>query len=771
MSNKQPGSPAKKSRRPLKEAAPLLEEAAQLTKEVTPLLQELRAGGLVANLDHLTEAAAGAAADIQALQSAVLTDDNVRALRAAVLTLCKTLEHVESISADVSVFSRDTGVQRNLKTLITALSRIIEEMLPATRIHTADGVTAPNRRPAAVALAARQDEVLDGMMMNELQPVSDPVPRLLAEALGSAGAYGGAPTAIPTTTAPPAQSGASAASAGRVTSLLPAARDTAWEPGSLRQLGRHFWDPASRVDVGLMSWSNMRDADGQFNAFAMTRGAIGRFGLFDENLYPAYFEDRDFTLRNERMEPRLNGAFSHRPGRLRSPRSSTRHPMGVPLPAAPAPAAPPAPPAGAAPPAPEPGAADDKLVALLFADDCASLAAGPAEMQQLLGATRRPTSGRGARSSWDAHLQRRKAAADKAFWAQSAVLRERRLPLRLRLLTLTGVVQPVHARRGELVAQQAERERCPCCAARAPESAAHFLFECGAPGRPARLAALLADLGASGGGAHAGALAAHLRAAGVELAASGSQELEAGAGGGGSGSVSDPGVVASAAAPRAADAGAAVSISDSGVAAVTAAPRAADVSAAVSVSSVAAARATAVPPRQTVPRARLDVMGHPRANFCFAVTFPFHPYKDGRRGGEVTLVREYAQGPHALAYCLPTGGLDPGRHADVAECAARELSEEAWLAGGQWHRLLAPEHPGLPEVKWCMNRFVPFLVVRPGTDPQPGSRDAEEASMEVLRLPLDEFRRLMVSGEMLLPSITTAYMALDRLHELGLLDD
>lgn len=30
-----------------------------------------------------------------------------------------------------------------------------------------------------------------------------------------------------------------------------------------------------------------------------------------------------------------------------------------------------------------------------------------------------------------------------------------------------------------------------------------------------------------------------------------------------------------------------------------------------------------------------DVVGHPRANFCFAVTFPFHPYKDGRKGGEV----------------------------------------------------------------------------------------------------------------------------------------
>jgi hypothetical protein len=43
------------------------------------------------------------------------------------------------------------------------------------------------------------------------------------------------------------------------------------------------------------------------------------------------------------------------------------------------------------------------------------------------------------------------------------------------------------------------------------------------------------------------------------------------------------------------------------------------------------------------------------------------------------------------------------------------------------------------------------------------------SARQVLRLPLDEFRRLMVSGEMLLPSITTAYMALDRLAELGLL--
>ena len=43
---------------------------------------------------------------------------------------------------------------------------------------------------------------------------------------------------------------------------------------------------------------------------------------------------------------------------------------------------------------------------------------------------------------------------------------------------------------------------------------------------------------------------------------------------------------------------------------------------------------------------------------------------------QVTLIREYAQGPNALMYCLPTGALDPKRHKDLEECAARELSEE-----------------------------------------------------------------------------------------------
>lgn len=53
------------------------------------------------------------------------------------------------------------------------------------------------------------------------------------------------------------------------------------------------------------------------------------------------------------------------------------------------------------------------------------------------------------------------------------------------------------------------------------------------------------------------------------------------------------------------------------------------------------------------------------------------------------------------------------------------------LAGGKWLPLLPPEHPGLAEVKWCLNRFKPFLVVDPHMDLDPGSRDIEEVTIEV----------------------------------------
>ncbi len=56
-----------------------------------------------------------------------MTDDNVKAIRQSVLTLCRTLEHVESISSDVSLLTRDSTMQRNLRTLVQALSRMVDE--------------------------------------------------------------------------------------------------------------------------------------------------------------------------------------------------------------------------------------------------------------------------------------------------------------------------------------------------------------------------------------------------------------------------------------------------------------------------------------------------------------------------------------------------------------------------------------------------------------------------------------------------------------------
>jgi ABC-type transporter Mla subunit MlaD len=111
----------------VEEATPLLAQAALLAEQATPLLKELREGGMLSSAAHLTEAAAAAAEDVNELQRQVMTPENVRAARGAVLALCKTLQHVEGISADVGGLARDGGVQRGVKTLVQALARVVEE--------------------------------------------------------------------------------------------------------------------------------------------------------------------------------------------------------------------------------------------------------------------------------------------------------------------------------------------------------------------------------------------------------------------------------------------------------------------------------------------------------------------------------------------------------------------------------------------------------------------------------------------------------------------
>ncbi len=43
---------------------------------------------------------------------------------------------------------------------------------------------------------------------------------------------------------------------------------------------------------------------------------------------------------------------------------------------------------------------------------------------------------------------------------------------------------------------------------------------------------------------------------------------------------------------------------------------------------------------------------------------------------QVTLIREYCQGPNGLCWNLPSGGFDPSCHKTLADCARAELSEE-----------------------------------------------------------------------------------------------
>ena len=176
----------------------------------------------------------------------------------------------------------------------------------------------------------------------------------------------------------------------------------------------------------------------------------------------------------------------------------------------------------------------------------------------------------------------------------------------------------------------------------------------------------------------------------------------------------------------------------------------------------------------------------------------------------VTLLREYCHGINGWLYTLPTGGLDPRKHgggegeggggggggggsergeAGIERAAAAELSEEAGLEGGDWECLLPdieeeeasppssspslfsnPLSSGIPEAKWCANRFWPFLVVGSSAAARPGERDAEEklGTMEVLRVTIPELRDIILKGRMLLPSVQASFMALERLRERGL---
>ena len=62
----------------------------------------------------------------------------------------------------------------------------------------------------------------------------------------------------------------------------------------------------------------------------------------------------------------------------------------------------------------------------------------------------------------------------------------------------------------------------------------------------------------------------------------------------------------------------------------------------------------------------------------------------------------------------------------MIEWFTSEPAFQAQLEGGEWVDLLGPGHPGIAEVKWCVNRFTPFLCIGPNAAASVGKHDAEE---------------------------------------------
>eukprot|EP01026_Neomeris_dumetosa_P067611 TRINITY_DN65962_c0_g3_i1.p1 TRINITY_DN65962_c0_g3~~TRINITY_DN65962_c0_g3_i1.p1 ORF type:complete len:282 (+),score=23.35 TRINITY_DN65962_c0_g3_i1:42-887(+) len=170
---------------------------------------------------------------------------------------------------------------------------------------------------------------------------------------------------------------------------------------------------------------------------------------------------------------------------------------------------------------------------------------------------------------------------------------------------------------------------------------------------------------------------------------------------------------------------------------------------------------------------KFDVVGHPKCDFYFSVVCPVRFIKDNVNKPKIifTLIYEYCQGQNKQMFCLPTGGFNPSQHADLEQCAMSELSEEAGLTGGKIIRLLPPQHKGFAEVKWCRNRFVPYLVIDPVVDANPRQRDKEEELIQVVEVSLEELEKLMIGGDMMLPSITTCFIALKYLRQNGYINN
>ncbi len=123
----------------------------------------------------------------------------------------------------------------------------------------------------------------------------------------------------------------------------------------------------------------------------------------------------------------------------------------------------------------------------------------------------------------------------------------------------------------------------------------------------------------------------------------------------------------------------------------------------------------------------LEVLRHPGAS----AVLPLHD------DGTITLLRQHRHAAGGTIWEVPAGKLEPDE--DPAECAARELQEEAGLVGTLEHVSSI-----LPAPAYTDERI--HLYVATGLRAVPMQLDADEV-LHPVRMPLAEARARMARGE------------------------
>ncbi|OSX72926.1 hypothetical protein BU14_0393s0014 [Porphyra umbilicalis] len=126
----------------------------------------------------------------------------------------------------------------------------------------------------------------------------------------------------------------------------------------------------------------------------------------------------------------------------------------------------------------------------------------------------------------------------------------------------------------------------------------------------------------------------------------------------------------------------------------------------------------------------------------------------------VTYIREYQPGPAAVMPGFPAGMYEAAKHGSLVDAAAAELEEEAHLAAGRFVPLL------LHGAAYSRNRYSLFLALDPAPVASPAALDAEEY-ITIHTASLGAIRRMILGGEMSLPSSFVGLAALDYLRAAG----